>query len=71
LPVWKWAFSATGREVFFYQAPVHGASGEHYELRDVATGRLVSEYSPPVDRDNRPLPNPVIPEWVNVFMSPR
>jgi hypothetical protein len=68
LPVWKWTFSASGREAFFYQATVHGATGEHYELRDVGTGRLISEFSPAVGRDNRPLPAQVLPEWVKAFM---
>lgn len=68
LPVWKWTFSASGREVSFYQATVHGAAGEHYEVRDVETGRLISEFSPAVDRDNRPLPNQALPEWVKAFM---
>ena len=43
---------------------MHGGFGIHYELRDVATGRLIAEYNPLYDQDNRPLPDRDIPKWV-------
>ena len=64
LPVWEWSFRSGGKRVAFGQETVHGGLGIHYEMRDVATGRLIAEYSPPYDRDNRPLPNGGVPKWV-------
>ena len=46
LPVWQWRFEADGRQVAFEQETVHGGIGIHYELRDLASGRLVAEYNP-------------------------
>lgn len=46
LPVWRWRFEAGGRQVAFKQETVHGGYGTHYELRDVATGRLVADFEP-------------------------
>lgn len=64
LPVWQWHFTARGKQVAFQQETVHGGLGIHYELRDIATGRLIAEYSPPVGPDNQPLPNQTVPKWV-------
>jgi hypothetical protein len=44
LPVWKWRFDSTSQQVAFYQETVHGGMGGHYELRDIATERLVAQY---------------------------
>ena len=46
LPVWKWRFDCTSQQVAFYQETVHGGMGGHYELRDIATERLVAQYEP-------------------------
>jgi hypothetical protein len=64
LPVWQWHFTAGGKQVAFEQETVHGGLGIHYELRDVASGRLISEYSPPVGPDSQPLANQTVPKWV-------
>jgi len=48
LPVWQWHFAADGKQVAFEQETAHGGLGVHYELRDVASGRLIAEYSPTV-----------------------
>jgi hypothetical protein len=45
LPVWRWRFD-TNTQVAFYQEMVHGGIGEHYELRDIMTGRLLAQYEP-------------------------
>jgi len=71
LPVWTWAFSASGKEVAFHQETVHGSLRVHYELRDVASGRLVAEFTPEVDIDNRQIPDQVVPEWVKALWSKR
>jgi hypothetical protein len=56
-PIWQWSFSANGRNVVIRQAPVHGDAPDHYELREIATGRLIAA----AERDgSRPG---VLPEW--------
>ena len=57
-------FRAAGTQVAFRQETVHGGLGVHYELRDVASGRLVASYDPPVGPDNLPAPAQTVPEWV-------
>lgn len=64
LPVWNWRFIDGGKRVALHQETVHGGLGEHYEVRDVATGRLVAEWSPKYGRDNQRLPNQRPPSWV-------
>jgi hypothetical protein len=54
LPIWRWGFAAGGKQVAFEQETVHGGIGIHYELRDVATGQLVAEYSPGPDNRGEP-----------------
>jgi len=61
LPVWRWAFSEDGKRVAFEQETVHGGLGVHYELRDISTGRLVSEH----DRDPEKPGEP--PAWVRAL----
>lgn len=58
LPVWKWRFDSTSKQVAFYQETVHGGMGGHYEVRDIATGRLVAQYEP---HDSGPPPPWVAP----------
>ena len=64
LPIWQWQFAAGGRQIAFGQETVHGGLGVHYELREVRSGRLIAEYTPPVTPDNRPVPNQKVPTWV-------
>lgn len=64
LPVWRWHFTADGKRIAFEQETVHGGLGIHYELRDVARGSLVAEYSPRVGPNNQPEPHQKGPEWV-------
>lgn len=45
LPVWEWRFNANGKQVAFHMETVHGGMGYHHELRDIATNRLIAEYS--------------------------
>jgi hypothetical protein len=56
-PIWQWSFSANGRNVVIRQAPVHGDAPEHYELHEIATGRLIAT----AERD-RSRPG-ALPEW--------
>lgn len=71
LPVWKWLFTAGGKQVAFEQETVHGGMGVHYELRDVGSGRLIAEYTPRVGPDGQPEPNQKSPEWVLVLDAAR
>jgi hypothetical protein len=64
LPVWRWRFTASGKQIAYEQETVHGGLGVHYQLREVATGRLVAEYSPKMSPDNQPEPDPRPPAWV-------
>ena len=64
LPIRQWHFTPDGNHVAFEQETVHGESGVHYELRDIVSGRLVSEYNPPIDSEGHPLPDQPVPLWV-------
>lgn len=63
LPVWRWSFSADGKQVAFRQAPVHGPAPPHFELRDIGTGRLVSSF----DRESGDVRD--TPAWVLALMA--
>jgi len=55
MPIWHWRFVEHGRAVAFVQRPTHGAAPDHYELRDVASGRLRAEFDHD-EGDTAPLP---------------
>lgn len=55
MPIWHWRFADGGRAVAFVQRPTHGAAPDHYELRDVASGRLRAEFDHD-EGDTAPLP---------------
>lgn len=67
LPVWRWCFQAEGKQVAFEQETVHGGIGVHYELRDVATGRLRAKYDPDPNSGASGKP----PKWVAELDSKR
>ena len=64
LPIWRWKFTGDGRQVSFEQETVHGGLGIHYELREVATGRLIAQYDPPPGTEGEPPPSQGAPPWV-------
>ena len=64
LPVWRWGFQAGGAQVAFEQETEQGGLNVHYELHDVATGRLLAEYDPVVGPDKRAVPKQKVPTWV-------
>lgn len=70
LPVWQWRFLEAGKRVAFHQETVHGGLGMHYELHDVATGRLLAEWSPEIDQRGHALPKQSPPKWVTELMGP-
>lgn len=55
-PVWRWRFEAHGTQVAFAQETVHGHLGAHFELRDLASGRLIAAH------DGDPETN--APQWI-------
>ena len=69
LPVWDWKFVDGGKNVAFRQETVHGGLGVHYEVRDVATGRLVAEWRPEYGPDNQRRESQSPPRWVIEFDS--
>lgn len=42
--IFRWYFVAGGKQVAFYQDFLHGTQAQHYELRDVETGRLIDKW---------------------------
>ncbi len=42
--IFKWKFIFNGEQVAFYHDFLHGTPAQHYELRDVSTGRLISKW---------------------------
>jgi hypothetical protein len=64
LSISRWHFTSDGHRVAFEQETVHGNWGVHYELRDIASRRLVTEYDPSIDQNGHPLPDQPLPQWV-------
>ncbi|MFZ1083047.1 MAG: hypothetical protein WAO19_14110 [Candidatus Kryptoniota bacterium] len=65
LPISLWHFTAGGRQVAYKQETVHGGFSIHYELREVATERLIAEYDPEYGPDNQLLEiQKNVPKWV-------
>jgi hypothetical protein len=64
VPVWQWRFVDGGRRVAFAQETVHGGFSIHYEMRDVASGRLVAQWEPEYGSDNAVLAQQDPPPWV-------
>ena len=54
--IFDWHFVAGGKRVAFYQDFPHGTPVQHYELRDIATSRLIDKW----DGD----PTSKSPKWV-------
>ena len=54
LPIWEWKFTEDTRYVVIRQAPVHGDAPQHFELRDVKTGRQVDSYDSGSKRKRAP-----------------
>jgi hypothetical protein len=67
LPVWRWHFTAGGKQIAFEQETVHGGLGVNYELHDVASGRRIAEWGPTIGPDNQPLENQKLPAWASAL----
>lgn len=72
LPVWQWTFLEGGKLVALHQETAHGGIGIHYELREVATNRVVDTYDEPTWEElEHGAKMPPIPPWVDMLNSKR
>lgn len=70
LAIFDWHFVDGGRRVAFSQQPVHFACSVHWELRDIATERLVATVDvPEVCGENPDPPRATVPKWVTGTVS--
>lgn len=46
LPIWEWGFRGLSDQVALRQSPTHGPEPEHYELRDIETGKRLDQFDP-------------------------
>ena len=70
LPIFQWDFADEGRRVAYGQEPVHFGCAIHYELRDIASERLIDQIDVPEPCGENPHPAPVkVPEWVSRLAS--
>jgi hypothetical protein len=70
LPIFQWAFADGGTQIAYGQEPVHFGCSVHYELRDIASGRLIDKADVP--EPCGPFPNPEavkVPGWVTNLIS--
>jgi hypothetical protein len=70
LAIFDWHFADGGRRVVFSQQTVHFTCSVHWELRDVASERLVAEADIPevCGQDQNP-PKVKVPSWVTGAVS--
>jgi hypothetical protein len=65
LAIFDWHFADGGRRVVFSQQTVHFACAVHWELRDVASEKLLAAADVPEPCGQAPTPQQVkVPEWV-------
>ena len=70
LAIFDWHFVDGGRRVAFSQQPVHFTCSVHWELRDIASERLVATADIPQACGQTPDPPKVkVPQWVTETVS--
>jgi hypothetical protein len=70
LAIFDWHFADGGRRVAFSQQTVHFSCSVHWELRDIATERLVAAADIPEECGQIPgQPNVKMPKWVTGAIS--
>lgn len=70
LPIFQWGFADSGTRIAYGQETVHFACATHYELRDIASERLIEAVDVPRPCGQDPDPGPVtVPRWVEELMS--
>jgi hypothetical protein len=68
--IFDWHFADGGRRVVFSQQTVHFACSVHWELRDIASERLVATVDiPEVCGQNPDPPQVKVPKWVTGTVS--
>jgi hypothetical protein len=71
LPFDFWHFMDGGRRFAFETNTLHGPALAHYELRDVATGRILAGFDPPWSPDGQTLLMENAPRWVKELEAKR
>lgn len=70
LAIFDWHFADGGRRVVFSQQTVHSACSVHWELRDIATERLIAAADIPQACGQIPdPPQRKVPKWVTGTVS--
>lgn len=70
LAIFDWHFADGGRRIVFSQQTVHSACSVHWELRDVASERLLATADIPAECGQGPVPPKVrVPRWVTGTVS--
>jgi hypothetical protein len=70
LPMFQWGFADGGTRIAYGQQTVHFACATHYELRDIASERLIDAVDVPQACGQAPDPAPVtIPKWVEELIA--
>jgi hypothetical protein len=70
LPIFQWGFADSGTQVAYSQEPVHFGCSVHYELRAIASGRLLDQADVPEPCGENPNPAPVkVPGWVTSLIA--
>ena len=65
LPIFEWGFVDAGTRIAYGQETVHFSCATHYELREIASERLIESVDVPQPCGQIPDPTPIkIPEWV-------
>lgn len=70
LAIFDWHFADGGRRVVFSQQTVHSSCGVHWELRDIASERLLDTVDIPVECGMTGARSaPKVPRWVTGSVS--
>lgn len=72
LPIFRWHFADRGRRVAYGQEPAHSGCAVHYELREIASGRLIDSANVPQPcAENPSRPPRDVPDWVSALRAGR
>lgn len=71
-PIFDWGFASDGSRIAFGQQPVHFGCAIHYELRDIASERLIesADVRQPCGLDGpEPWEPEKVPQWITDLIS--
>ena len=72
LPIFAWHFADQGTRVAYGQEPAHFGCAIHYELREIASERLIDSADVPQPcAENRTPPSRALPGWVTALRARR